>query len=82
MDADGQNPLRLTDSGGAGQPTWSPDGRRIAFASNRDGNMEIYAIDADGQNLQCLTENSDHDWFPAWSPIGDRILFESDRDGD
>ncbi|NIM52761.1 MAG: hypothetical protein GTO22_26535, partial [Gemmatimonadales bacterium] len=39
------------------EPAWSPDGTRIAFASNRDGNYEIYVMDADGSNPVRLTDN-------------------------
>ncbi len=53
---------------------------KIAFASDRDGDMEIYTIDADGSNLQQLTFNSGLDMEPNWSPDGTRIIFRSDRD--
>ena len=41
---------------------------QIAFTSNRDGNDEIYLMDADGSNLRRLTNNSVNDWYPAWRP--------------
>ena len=53
----------------------------IAFASDRDGNFEIYAMDADGGGLRRLTENTAEDFSPAWSPDGGRIVFVSNRDG-
>ena len=53
----------------------------IAFVSERDGNMEIYVMDADGGNQQRLTNNPDNDWNPSWSPDGKRIVFRSNRDG-
>ena len=49
-------------------PSWSPDGERIVFVSNRDGNNEIYVMDADGGNLTNLTKHAANEFAPAWSP--------------
>jgi Tol biopolymer transport system component len=82
MDADGGNQTRLTfDPAGEMHPDFSPDGTRIAFASNRDGNNEIYVMDADGGNVARLTNDPAEDMRPDWSPDGAKILFNSDRDG-
>jgi Tol biopolymer transport system component len=48
---------------------------RIVFASNRDGNLEIYMMNADGSDQVRLTNNPGDDWEPAWSPDGSRIAF-------
>ena len=60
-------------------PTWSPDGARIAFASYRDGNAEIYAMNANGTDVIRLTNHSANDHDPAWSPDSVRIAFSRDR---
>jgi Tol biopolymer transport system component len=73
----------IQDSGSAlGEfPTWSPDGTRVAFHSSRDGDMEIYVMNADRSSVTQLTSNEARDMFPAWSPDGTQIAFHSDRDG-
>src|SRR5262245_35900305 len=52
----------------------------IAFTSFRDGNPEIYVMNADGSNPVRLTNSSDLDTTPAWAPDGSKLLFVSDRD--
>jgi Tol biopolymer transport system component len=61
--------------------SWSPDGSRIAFTSNRDGNSEIYLMNPDGSDVVRLTDNPASDKEPAWSPDGSMIAFSSDRNG-
>lgn len=63
------------------QPVFSPDGTRIAFWSNRDGNPEIYVMNVDGSGLRRLTNHAAADSVPAWSPTGTQIAFTSDRSG-
>jgi Tol biopolymer transport system component len=60
-------------------PAWSPDGKKIAFWSDRDGNPEIYVMDADGKNIRRLTNDPADDINPSWSPDGTRIAFVSER---
>ncbi|MCL4253978.1 MAG: PD40 domain-containing protein, partial [Anaerolineae bacterium] len=63
-------------------PTRSPDGRWIAFSSNRDGNWEIYAATVDGSTVIRLTDNdSAVDFDPSWSPDGTKLVYESNVDG-
>ncbi len=52
---------------------------RIFFSSNRDGDWDIYSMDANGDNLAQLTDHPASDWLPACSPDGRRIAFISDR---
>jgi len=62
-------------------PAWSPDAKKIAFASDRDGTMNIYVMDADGKNVKQLTKENDICRAPAWSPDGKKIAFVRHVDG-
>lgn len=57
------------------RPAWSPDGRQIAFTGDKDGNREIYVMNADGTGLVRLTDNTVEDGTPSWSPHGRQIAF-------
>lgn len=67
----GNNLVNLTENNPDfnGFASWSPDGKRIAFTSDRDGNNEIYIMDVDGSNPIRLTNNPAEDSVPAWFPM-------------
>ena len=75
---DGSNLVNITNEWLADvDPTWSPDGRRIAFASNRAGEKyQIYIMDADGKYPQRLTEDNEND-HPIWLPNGHQVVFRT-----
>jgi Tol biopolymer transport system component len=84
MAADGSKQKNLTNNPASDfDAAVSPDGKKIAFTSNRDGllNPEIYVMNADGSNQQRLTKDEAADTLPAWSPDGSKIAFTSSRDG-
>ncbi|MGC1119611.1 MAG: hypothetical protein WBA22_00835 [Candidatus Methanofastidiosia archaeon] len=75
---DGTNVECLTSSSyWEGSPSWSPDGKKIAFQSSREGNDCIYAMNADGTNVRRLTDGIPPDKQPSWSPDGTHIAYAS-----
>jgi Tol biopolymer transport system component len=72
---DGRGHLQLTDDAYRDRgPAWSPDGRTLAFYSDRSGSYEIWLIGADGTRLRPVTAGSPNGmWYPTWSPDGRRI---------
>lgn len=80
-DADVSNTVNITKESRANEllPSWSPDGKRIVFVSDRDGDSEIYTMDPDGSDVIRLTHDPSSDFTPTWLPDG-RIGFISDRD--
>ena len=83
MDIEGNELKNLTQSPGIDEVgSWSPDGSKIVFFSNRDGNWEIYVMDSNGKNQVNLTNHPALDAAPTWSPDGTKIAFHSNREGD
>ena len=82
MNNDGSDRVRLAEgqSGFLSAPSWSPDGSRLTFVSDLDGNPDIWVVDLDGSNVVNLTQEEAKDHSPAWSPDGAWIAFASLRD--
>lgn len=78
MNADGSEQTNLSQNPSRDiLPSWSPDGAKIAFASDRDGNFEIYIMNIDGLEQTRLTNTSEQEISPVWSPDGNRIVYTS-----
>jgi TolB protein len=84
MNIDGTDQRRLTTTDAAeDHPAWSPDGKKILFDSDYDGDgkSEIYTMNVDGSQVTRLTSGQANDQFADWSPDGGQIAFTSDRNG-
>lgn len=82
VNSEGKNPRPLVSNNFSNiQPDWSPDGEKIAFASDKSGNMDIWIVDKDGRNIRQLTFDKSYDADPIWSPDGSKICFTSTRNG-
>ena len=78
--ADGSAPRRLTNTGRAGTPRWSPDSRWIVFDSDgRYGRSGIYVVSVDGGPLRTVVEDHSNNSVPSWSRDGKYIYFASNR---
>lgn len=70
-----------TDTGSVQEPAVSPDGSRIAFVSTRDGNAELYVMNADGSEWKRITNDPGNDGSPVFTADGQSIVFHSARAG-
>jgi dipeptidyl aminopeptidase/acylaminoacyl peptidase len=80
INPDGGGKRQLTSDGGGGAAV-SPDGKKIAYWSETDGDFEIFVVNADGSGRTQLTKNAGNDALPAWSPDGKAIYYLSDQNG-
>jgi Tol biopolymer transport system component len=83
MNADGSNQRQITSNGAANFcPYFTPDGKRIIFASNVQGKgyeFDLFLIDKDGKNLERVTTAPGFDGFPVFSPDGEYVVWASNR---
>ncbi|MCA1587105.1 MAG: peptidase S9, partial [Acidobacteria bacterium] len=78
-DGDTVREVGLPELGEIFNPTWSPDGRRIAFSALTGGVSDLYVYDLTANRLERLTDDPYSDLEPAWSPDGQAIAFVTDR---
>jgi TolB protein len=84
-DADGNGVTRLTDDPAPSRwPSLSPDGSKVAFASNRDGMWNVYVMNLDGSGLVDVSQEANLPWgfdaYPDWSPDGTKLAFSANTD--
>lgn len=80
--ASGENVNLNNSNFGSADPSFSADGKQIAFVSWRDGNAEIYVMNADGSNVRRITNHPAFDNHPVFSPDGTQIAFQSNRENE
>jgi TolB protein len=68
INPDGSGSQQLTSVGNNEEPTWSPDGRHIAFTSTRAGQRDVFVMHADGSDQRRLTSNGRDNYLADWSP--------------
>src|SRR5215831_2157526 len=79
-DENGQNIQRLTvNKARDAYPRFSPDGKWIAFSSDRNGNLDVYIIPSTGGTAKQLTHHSADDIVLGWTPDSRSVLFSSNR---
>lgn len=79
--ATGQRHIVANFKGSNSAPAWSPNGSKLAVVLSKDGNSQIYSVNADGSGLQRLTQSGGIDTEPRYSPDGASLYFTSDRGG-
>jgi Tol biopolymer transport system component len=82
IDVDGQNLKRITTDGKTVNAVWSHDGTRIAYQSERDGNLDIYSYDFRNNKEYRVTDYEGPDSGPTWDCGSTNLAFTSTRDGD
>ncbi len=82
VSTDGKDVVQLTvDEAEDIAPSWSPDGKKVVFASNRSGNFDLWLLNLEKKTLVQLTNNPAEDNHPVWTPDGKYIYFDSARSG-
>ena len=82
MEFDGTAQVKLSSATGAkAEPSWSPNGKKIAYVGDIHDDPNIYIINADGTDPTRITNSPESDSSPAWSPDGTKIVFDSTREG-
>ena len=82
MRPNGTDRRQLTTDGNSGDPSWSPDGRWIAFDSDRDAPSRIYVMDGAGRSVHDVNPDENCRAYPSWSPSGREIVFSHYPDPD
>lgn len=81
MSANGRSDRMLSDGGDNRSPAFSPDGRTIAFSSDRTGKHEVYLTDLEGKNVRQVTRSSSGAFDPVFTPDGKRVVYSVDGSG-
>jgi TolB protein len=81
INPNGDNPVIVTSDGRDAAPAVSPDGSKVAFMSQREGNWQLYTVNIDGSDLKRLTQSHTEDGLPAWSPDGQYVAYASGEAG-